>query len=168
MDLQALARILILEEQPAWSPHLRSRSRLRQTAKRHLVDPSLAVAALGASPARLLGDLNLMGLLFESLVVRDLRILSQPLDGQVFHYRDNTGLEANAIIELRDARWAAFEAKLGLNAIDAAAKSLLELSNRVDHDRCGAPAALVVITSTGYAYRRPDGVSVVPIGALGR
>ena len=168
MDLQALERILILEEQPAWGPHLRSRSRLRQTAKRHLVDPSLAVAALGASPARLLGDLNLMGLLFESLVVRDLRILSQPLDGQVFHYRDNTGLEADAIIELRDGRWAAFEVKLGLNAIDAAAKSLLELSNRVDHDRCGAPAALVVITSTGYAYRRPDGVSVVPIGALRR
>jgi len=168
MDLQALERIMILEQQPAWGPHLRSRSRLRQTAKRHLVDPSLAVAALGASPTRLLGDLNLMGLLFESLVVRDLRILSQPLDGQVFHYRDNTGLEADAIIELRDGRWAAFEVKLGVSAIDAAARSLLDLSARVDHDRCGPPAALVIITSTGYAYRRPDGVSVVPIGALGR
>jgi predicted AAA+ superfamily ATPase len=167
LDLQALERILILEEQPAWGPHLRSRSRVRQTPKRHLVDPSLAVAALGASPTRLLGDLNMMGLLFESLVVRDLRILSQPLDGQVFHYRDNTGLEADAIIELRDGRWAAFEVKLGVNAIDSAARSLLDLSARVDHDRCGPPAALVVITSTGYAYRRPDGVSVVPIGVLG-
>jgi hypothetical protein len=166
-DIHALERIMVVEEQPAWGPHLRSRSRIRQTPKRHMVDPSLAVAALGATPARLIADLNLLGLLFESLVVRDLRVLAQPLSGRVFHYRDNTGLEADAVIELDDGRWAAFEVKLGVNSIEDAAHSLLQLSERVDQEKCGQPAALVVITSTGYAYRRPDGVSVVPICALG-
>ena len=166
-DLVALERILILEEQPAWGPHLRARSRVRQAAKRHLVDPSLAVAALGATAERLTRDLNLLGLLFESLVVRDLRVLSQPLGGQVLHYRDNTGLEADAVLELPDGRWAAFEVKLGVHAVDDAARSLLKLADRVDTDRCGPPSALVVITSTGYGYRRPDGVQVVPMGALG-
>ncbi|WP_310570537.1 DUF4143 domain-containing protein, partial [Gemmatimonas sp.] len=131
------------------------------------VDPSLAAAALRATPARLLADLNALGLLFESLVVRDLRVYAQASDAPVLHYRDNTGLEVDAIVEVSDGRWAAFEVKLGQGQVDAAAASLLTFATRVDTAKCGAPAALGVITASGYGYRRPDGVHVIPIGALG-
>lgn len=165
--LGALERLMVLEDQRAWGPHLRSRARVRQSPKRHFVDPSIAVAALGSSAQRLLGDLDLLGLLFESLVVRDLRVYAQASGGEILHYRDATGLEADAIVELQDGRWAAFEVKLGTAAVDTAAESLLRLAERVDTDRCGPPAALGVITGMGYGYRRPDGVNVIPIGALG-
>ena len=165
--LDALERVMIIEDQPAWAPHLRSRSRIRNAAKRHFVDPSLAAAALRATPARLLADLNALGLLFESLVVRDLRVYAQASDATVLHYRDNTGLEVDAIVEVSDGRWAAFEVKLGQGQVDAAAASLLTFATRVDTAKCGAPAALGVITASGYGYRRPDGVHVIPIGALG-
>jgi predicted AAA+ superfamily ATPase len=164
--LTALERIMIIEDQPAWAPHLRSRSRIRSAAKRHLVDPSLAAAALRATPERLLADLNLLGLLFESLVVRDLRVYAQASDATVLHYRDNTGLEVDAIVEVADGRWAAFEVKLGPGQIDDAAHTLLTFASRVDTTKCGAPAALGVITVAGYGYRRPDGVHVIPIAAL--
>ncbi len=164
--LDALTRVFILEDLPAWAPALRSRSLLRTTPVRHFVDPSLAAAALNATPDRLVRDVETLGLLFESLVVRDLRIYSQVIDGSVLHYRDNTGLEADAIVELADGRWAAFEVKLGQAQIDAAAEKLLRLGERVDADRHGHPAVLAVITGWGYAYRRPDGVDVVPIGTL--
>lgn len=108
-----------------------------------------------------------MGLLFESLVVRDLRVYSQAIDGSVFHYRDGLGLEADAVVQLRDGTWAAFEVKLGRGQIDAAAKQLLAVAERVDTDRHGRPSALAVITGWGFAYRRPDGVHVIPIGTLG-
>lgn len=162
----ALTRLFVLEDLPAWSPALRSRSILRTAATRHFVDPSLAVAALDAKPDRLLRDVETLGLLFESLVVRDLRIYAQALDATVFHYRDNTDLEADAVVQRRDGRWAAVEVKLGQGAIDAAASNLLRLAERIDTDKHGSPAALVVITGWGYAYRRPDGVTVVPVGAL--
>ena len=165
--LDVLERLMILESQPAWAPHLRSKAILRSSHKRHFVDPSLAVAALGARPERLLRDIELLGLLFESLVVRDLRVLAQPLDGRVSHYRDNTGLEVDAIVQLADGRWAAFEVKLGIGAVDQAAASLLKFAGIVDTTKSGEPAALAVITSTGYGYTRPDGVAVIPIGALG-
>jgi predicted AAA+ superfamily ATPase len=165
--LDALERLMIVEDQPAWAPRIRSRSRLRKAPKRHFIDPSLAVAALGADPERLLADLNAMGFLFESLVVRDLRVLSQPLRGEVLHYRDSDGHEVDAIVQLADGRWAGFEVKLGAAQSDRAAASLTRFASLVDTDVCGPPAALVVITGTGYAYRRPDGVYVVPIGALG-
>ena len=110
--LAALERLFVVEDQPPWQPHLRSRSILRKSAKRHLVDPSLAAAALGADPAALLEDLNLLGFVFESLVVRDLRVYSQPLGGEVRQYLDNKGLEVDAIVQTKDA-WAAFEVKLG-------------------------------------------------------
>jgi predicted AAA+ superfamily ATPase len=142
-------------------------SLLRSAPTRHFVDPSLAVAALGADPARLLRDVETLGLLFESLVVRDLRVFAQALDANVFHYRDATGLEVDAIVERRDGTWAAFEVKLGPGAVDDAARSLRRLAQRVDTTRLGQPAALVVVTGWGYGYRRPDGVSVVPIGVLG-
>jgi len=164
--LAALSRIFVVEDLPAWSPGLRSRTILRGAPTRHFVDPSLAVAALGTTPDRLLRDVETLGFLFESLVVRDLRIHAQALDGSVFHYRDSTDLEADAIVERRDGAWAAFEVKLGQGAIDRAAESLLRVAARVDPAKHGKPAVLGVITGWGYGYRRPDGVAVIPIGAL--
>lgn len=163
--LAALARLMVTEDLPAWKPALRSRARLRAAPVRHLVDPSLATAALNASPARVLREINWMGFLFESLVVRDLRVYAQALDGQMFHYRDSNGLEADAIIELPDGRWAAFEIKLGSTPaiVDDAAANLLKLESLVAGE---GPAALGVITGTGYSLTRPDGVLQIAIGAL--
>jgi len=165
--LAALERLMIVEDQPAWAPHLRSRSRIRSASKRHFVDPSLAVAALRASPQRLLDDLNLFGFLFESLVIRDLRVHAQAADATVLQYRDNTGLEVDAVVEASDGRWAAFEIKLGAGRVDEAAESLRTFGGRVDTTKCGKPTSLAVITGTGYGYVRDDGVAVIPIGALG-
>lgn len=164
--LDALARLMVIEDLPAWRPSLRSRTRLRAAAVRHFVDPSLAVAAMRATPGRLLRDIGWLGLLFENLVIRDLRVYAQAIDAQVFAYRDETGLEADAIVEAPDGRWAAFEVKLGQREIDSAAEQLLRLRGRVDTDVAGAPSALVVVAATGYGYVRKDGVVVVPIGAL--
>jgi uncharacterized protein len=165
--LGALERLMVVEDQPAWAPHLRSKHRLRTAPKRHFVDPSLAVAALRATPDRLLGDLNLLGFLFESLVVRDLRVYAQAADAQVSQYRDSGGLEVDAILEAGDGRWIALEVKLGQGQIDAAAASLTRFAERIDTASCGSPALLGVIVATGYGYRREDGVVVIPIGALG-
>lgn len=164
--LNVLERLMIIENQPAWAPHMRSKAILRSSAKRHFVDPSLAVAAMTGSPARLLLDLNLLGLLFESLVVRDLRVFAQPIDGQVFHYRDSNGLEVDAIVQLADGRWAAFEIKLGVGLVDEGAASLRKFADVIDTKKCGEPVLLAVISGTGYGYVRPDGISVIPIGAL--
>jgi predicted AAA+ superfamily ATPase len=165
--LGALERLMIVEDQPAWAPHLRSRYVLRSAAKRHFVDPSLAVAALRATPERLLGDLKLLGFLFESLVVRDLRVYAQASDARVLQYRDSHGLEVDAIVEVADGRWAAFEIKLGSGQVDEAAANLRRFSAQIDSQRCGEPAALGVIVATGYGYLREDGIMVIPIGALG-
>lgn len=166
--LEVLARLMVVEDQPAWSPHLRSKAQLRKSPKRHFVDPSLAVAALRAGPEQLLSDLRYFGFVFESMVVRDLRVLAQPLEGEVFHYRDNYGVEVDAIVQLATGEWGAFEVKLGGEAaIDAAASGLLRFAASVDSTRHGRPAVLAVVTGTGYGYLRPDGVAVVPIGALG-
>jgi hypothetical protein len=164
--LSVLERLMIIEDQPAWAVHMRSKAILRSSPKRHFVDPSLAAAALAATPARLLADLNLLGLLYESLVIRDLRILAQPLEGTVLHYRDNYGLEVDAIVQLADGRWGAFEVKLGPRMVDEGAASLLKFSAQIDTDKCGKPATLAVITGTGFGYVRDDGVAVVPVGAL--
>ena len=164
--ITVLDRLMIIEDQPAWAPHLRSRANLRTSPKRHFVDPSLAVAALGAGPERLLADLNLLGLLFESLVVRDLRVLAQPLDGRVFHYRDNYGVEADVVVQLADGRWAAFEIKLGAGLVDEGAEALLRFKSAVDTAKSGAPVVLGVIAGTGFGYVRPDGIAVIPVGAL--
>ena len=157
---------MIIEDQPAWAPHMRSKSILRHAAKRHFVDPSLAAAALGATPTRLVADLNLLGLMFESLVIRDLRILAQRLEGTVLHYRDNNGLEVDAVVQLADGRWAGFEVKLGAGLVDQGAASLLRFSQQIDTAKSGAPAILGVITGTGYGYVREDGIAVIPIGTL--
>lgn len=166
--LQALKRLKVIEDQPAWPTHLRSRRQQREAAKRHFVDPSLAVAALRATPERLLKDLNTLGYLFESLVVRDLRIYSQGLDGEVMQYRDSEGLEADSVVQLADGRWAAFEVKLGgSEGIDQGAASILKFAEQVDTSKSGDPACLGVIVASGYGYVRKDGVQVVPISALG-
>jgi hypothetical protein len=165
--LDALERVFVADDLPAWSPSLRSKTRLRAQAKRHLVDPSLAVAALGTGPGRLALEVDTLGLLFESMVLRDLRVYAQAIDAEVFGYLDSSNLEADAVIETRDGRWGALEVKLGPREVEDGAASLLRIAARVDADRHGAPAVLAVITGWGYAYTRPDGVAVIPVGALG-
>ena len=166
--LDSLRRLFVVEELPAWTADLRSRARLRQSPKRLFTDPSLAVAALRASPSRLDSDHALLGLLFEALVVRDLRVYAQALGGWLHHYRDSAGLEVDIIIERGDGQWVAIEVKLGTNAaIDHAADVLLKLRDRVDTSVLGPPSNLVVVTASGYGYRRSDGVLVTPVTALG-
>ncbi len=163
----ALERLMIVEDQPAWAPALRSRYVLRGAPKRHFVDPSLAVAALRATPERLLGDMKLLGMLFESLAIRDLRVYAQAADARVLQYRDSHGVEVDAIVETADGRWAAFEVKLGAGQVDDAAANLRRFARQIDTERCGAPAVLGVIVGAGYGYMREDGIAVVPVGALG-
>ena len=166
--LEALSRLFVVEDQPAWRPHLRSRYALRKAPKRHFVDPSLAVAALRASPQALLNDLNTFGLFFESMVVRDLRIYAQPLEATIEHYRDSNGLEVDAIVNCQDGRWGAFEVKLGgKTAIEEAAAALRKFARQVDTSRSGEPSFLAVVTAGGYGYLREDGIQVIPIGTLG-
>ncbi len=165
--LTTLSRLMVTEDVPAWAPHMRSRTPLRKAATRYLVDPSLGVAALGVGPQQLLSDLNATGLHFEALVVRDLRIYAQPLHGALSHWRDNNGHEVDVIITLDDGRWAALEVKLNPADIDNAADSLLRFLNKVDISKVGQPAFTGVITTRSPAYRRPDGIAVLPIAALG-
>ncbi len=167
--LDALERLHVLEPLGAWPTHLRSRSPLLTTPKHHFTDPSLAVAALRASPERLMADPEALGLLFESLVVRDLRIYAQAADAAVFAFTDTAGTEADAIVDVGDGRWIAVEVKLGgAQHIEEAAKSLRAVRSKVDESKMGEAAKLVVVTAAdGYAYERPDGVCVVPLSALG-
>lgn len=166
--LRALRRLFLIEDQPAWKPRLRSRIRLAVTPKRHLTDPSLAVAALGATPERLLGpEIELAGYLFESQVVHDLRVYAQGGRGAVRFYRDNKGLEVDAIVEARDGRWLGVEVKLGVGRIDEAARNLLAMGAKLSpeaNDLCGA---LVVVVPDTPTYTRPDGVVVTSLAALG-
>ncbi|MCL1908938.1 MAG: DUF4143 domain-containing protein [Holophagaceae bacterium] len=164
--LGALERIMVLDDLPAWNAHIRSKDALRKSPKRHFADPSLAVGALGLSISKLVKDLNYLGLLFESLAIRDLRIYADSCDGKVFHYRDSRGLEIDAIVECPDGTWGAFEIKLGMGAVDAAAGNLLKFADRIDTQKTKAPAALTVITANGFAHRRPDGVNVAPLATL--
>ena len=164
--LNALRRIFIIEDQPAWSPAIRSRTAIRTSSKRHFVDPSIATAVLGTNPMGILKDFNTFGFLFESLCTRDLRIYSAAIGGNVFHYRDRYNLEADIIISLRDGRWAAIEVKMGQKQIEEAAENLLKLKERVNTDKMGEPSFLMVLTAGDFAYTRKDGVLIVPIGCL--
>jgi len=164
--LNALRRIFVVEDLPAWLPSMRSRSAIRTSAKRHFVDPSIATAVLRTNPDGLLNDFNTFGLLFESLCTRDIRIYAQAIDGDVFHFRDKNGLESDLIVRLRDGRWAAIEVKLGNKQIEEAAQKLLALKAKIDEDKMGQVSFLMVITGGQYAYRRNDDVLVVPIGCL--
>ena len=164
--LNALRRIFVIEDQPAWSPSMRSKTAIRTASKRHFTDPSIATAVLRTSPDGLLEDFNTFGFFFESLCTRDMRIYAQANDGDVFHFRDKNGLEADMIVALNDGRWAAVEVKLGNKQIEEAAQHLQELTRRIDEEKMGKPAFLMVLTGGEYAYQRKDGVLVVPIGCL--
>jgi predicted AAA+ superfamily ATPase len=165
--LAPLERLMVLDPLEAWSPHLRSRARLRTSPRVQFCDPSVAVAALRTGPGQLLADLNYLGYLFEALVVRDLRVFATIVDGTVQHYRDSDDLEVDAVVTAGDGRWAAFEVKLGQADIDTAAANLLRFARKVDTAKVGEPATLAVVTATGYGYTRPDGVVVIPAATLG-
>lgn len=165
--LAALQRVMVTENNPPWVPNLRSPIRLQAASTRYFIDPSLAVAALGVTPKALLGgQLKLLGFLFENLVVRDLRVYLQVLGGTVKQYHDDSGDEIDVIIEAMDGSWAAIEIKLGLDNIDDAAKGLMKIQNKIDLNLSGEPAFMAVVTATGSAYVREDGIYVLPIGVL--
>lgn len=164
--LNALDRIFVTENLPAWNPALRSKTAIRTSPKRQFTDPSIATAVMRLTPERLLEDFEYFGFLFESLCDRDMRIYAEANDGEVFHYRDKSGLEADAVIVLADGRWAAVEVKLGSKEIEEAAKHLLMLKKKVNTDKMKEPSFLMILTGTEIAYQRSDGVFVVPIGCL--
>jgi len=165
--LDALERLMLVENQPAWSPHLRSRTTLRSAPVRHFVDPSLAAAALRATPSRLVADSRFLGLLFESMVIRDLRVYAQAADARVFHYREKEGLEVDAVVETADGRWAAFEIKLGERWVSEGSENLRKLARRMEKSDHEKPSALAVIVPNGYGHGSAADIGVVPIGALG-
>jgi len=165
--LDALERLMVVEDQPAWRAHLRSSVALRNSSKRHFTDVSLAAAALGASPDALLDDLNYTGFLFESMVVHDIRVYAQANDARVYHYRDAAGREIDIIVQKDDATWCAFEVKLGTTEFDEAASNLLRLKDSIDPNRGPLPASLNIITGTGITHTRKDGVNVIALASLG-
>ena len=166
--INALKRIFVVEDMPAWNPNLRSKTAIRSADTRYYVDPSIAVAALGAGPSDLIADLKTMGFLLETLCVRDLRVFTDALNGEVYHYRDKNGLECDAVIHLRNGSFGLVEIKLGGELlIEEGAKSLKALRDKIDPEKMKTPSFLMVLTGLGdYAYRREDGVYVVPIGCL--
>jgi len=164
--LDALERLMIVEQLPAWNTHIRSSDTLRKAPKRHFVDPSFAIGALGLSIDKLLSDLKYLGFLFESLAIRDLRIYAEINDGKVFHYRDSRNMEIDAIVEYPDNTWAAFEVKMSFSSQDEAAKNLINFAGKINQEIAGKPAALTVITANGFACRRKDGINVVPLSVL--
>ena len=166
--LHALQKIFVVEDLPAWNPNLRSKTAIRSSDTRYYVDPSIAAAALGIGPNDLIQDLKTFGFLFETLCVRDLRVFADALGGDVYHYRDKDGQECDAVIHLRNGKYGLIEIKLGGDKlIEEGAKSLKAMVAKIDTDRMNAPSFLMVLTGIGdYAYRRQDGVCVVPIGCL--
>ena len=167
--LDALRKIFVVEDMPAWNPNLRSKTAIRTTDTRYFVDPSIATAALGLGPTDLMNDLNSMGFFFEAMCVRDLRVFAEALNGKVYHYRDKSGLECDAVIHLRNGQYGLIEIKLGGDSlIKEGAETLNELATQIDTTRMKSPAFKMILTATGeYAYRRPeDGIYVVPIGCL--
>ena len=164
--LAALEKLIAVDNLLAWNTHIRSADRLRKAPKRHFADPSMAVGALGLSIDKMIADLNYFGLLFESLVIRDLKVYADALGASLYHYRDSRGLEIDAVLEYADGTWGAFEVKLGIGAVDEAAKSLLTFADKIDTDKMKLPASLTVITGNGFAHCRPDGVNVIPISTL--
>ena len=164
--MNALRRIFVIEDLPAWAPSLRSKTAIRTSEKRHFVDPSIATAVLRTNPNGILADFTFFGFLFEALCTRDIRIYAQAIDGDVFHYRDKSGLEADLIVRLRDGRWAAIEVKLGIKQIEEAAKNLLTLKSKINEESMGKESFLMILTGGQYAYQRKDGIWIVPIGCL--
>ena len=166
--ISALKKIFVIEDMPSWNPNLRSKTAIRTSDTRYFVDPSIATAALGLGPNDLLNDLNTFGLFFETMCIRDLRIFADALEGQVYHYRDASGLECDAVIHLRNGSYGLIEIKLGGAArIDEGAVNLNKLAEKIDTEKMKKPAFKMVLTGIGeFAYCRKDGVLVVPIGSL--
>ena len=166
--LKALRKLHVVEDMNAWNPNLRSKTAMRTSDTRYFVDPSLAAASLRIGPQDLIRDLNTFGFFFEALAIRDLRVYAESLDGDVYRYRDNMNNECDAVIHLRDGRYALLEVKLGgTTLLNEGAETLKKVLRRIDADKMGEPAFMAVITGTDrYAYRRDDGILVIPIGAL--
>lgn len=166
--LQALRKLYVIEDMKAWNPNLRSKTAIRTSDTRYFVDPSLAAASLRIGPQDLINDLNTTGFFFEALAVRDLRVYAESLDGDVYHYKDNLDNECDVVIHLRDGRYALLEVKLGgERLIDEGVKTLKDVLRRIDTDKMGKPAFMAIITGTErYAYRRDDGIIILPLGAL--
>ena len=166
--LQALRKLYVIEDMKAWNPNLRSKTAIRTSATRYFVDPSLAAASLRIGPQDLINNLNTTGFFFEALAVRDLRVYAESLDGDVYHYKDNLDNECDVVIHLRDGRYALLEVKLGgEKLIDEGVKTLKDVLRRIDTDKMGKPAFMAIITGTErYAYRRDDGIIILPLGAL--
>ncbi|UTD13328.1 ATP-binding protein [Treponema denticola] len=166
--INALKNIFVVEDMPAWNPNLRSKTSIRSSDTRYYVDPSIAVAALGIGPKDLTNDLNTMGLLFETLCVRDLRVYAESIGGNVLHYRDKSGLECDTVIHLKNGRYGLAEIKLGgQKFIEDAAENLKSLSNKIDTSKMPAPSFLMIVIGIGeFAYKREDGIFIVPIGCL--
>ena len=166
--INALKKIFVVEDMPAWSPNLRSKTAIRTSDTRYFVDSSIAAASLGIGPKDLLADFNTYGLLFETLAVRDLRVYAEALDGHVSHYRDRNGLECDAVVHLRNGKYGLVEVKIGGDTlIEEGVKNLKNLSRKIDTDRMNEPSFMMVLTAIGdYAFRRSDGVWIVPIAAL--
>jgi predicted AAA+ superfamily ATPase len=166
--LDALSRLMILYEQPAFNPHVRSSASLRKSPKRHVCDTSLAIAVLGLDHESLKKDLNYAGFLFETLAIHELKVYGKTNDAEVFHYHDSYGLEIDAIVQKRNGDYAAFEIKLGVGYIEEAVKNLKKFESSIDTNKMAHPKSLNVITGTGMSYRRPDGINVISLAALGK
>ena len=166
--IKALKKLFVIEDLAAWNPNIRSKAAIRTTDTRHFVDPSIGTASLGLGPKDLINDLKSFGFFFEDMVVRDLRVYAEALDGKLYHYRDSTGLECDTVLHRRNGSYALLEVKLGgKDLIDEGAANMLKLSQSIDTDKMPAPSFMAVIIGVGkYAYRRDDGVYVIPIGCL--
>ena len=167
--ISALKKIFVIEDVPAWNPNLRSKTAIRTTETRYFVDPSVAIASMGLGPEDLINDLNTMGLAFENLCIRDLRVYAQAIDGEIYHYRDKSGLECDAVVHLRNGKYGLIEIKLGGdNLIEEAVKTLSALEKAIDTEKMKNPSFKMVLTAVGsYAYKRKDGIWVVPVTCLG-
>lgn len=168
--INALKKIFVIEDAPAWNPNLRSKASIRTTDTRYFVDPSIATASLGLGPDDLLNDLQTMGFLFENLCIRDLRVYAQTIDGQVYHYRDRNNLECDAVVHLRNGRYGLVEIKLGGDSlIEEGVKTLKRLEKNLDTDKMKSPSFKMILTAVGdYAYKREDGILIVPVTCLGK
>ncbi len=166
--IKALKRLYVIEDLAAWNPNLRSKAAIRTSDTRHFTDPSIGIAALGLGPKDLVNDLQSFGLFFEDLVVRDLRVYAEALDGSLYHYRDSNGLECDAVLHRRNGSYALLEVKLGgTERIEEGAANLISLADKIDTNKMPAPSFMAVIVGIGkYAYRRKDGVWVLPVGCL--
>ena len=166
--IKALKKLFVVEDLPAWNPNIRSKAAIRTSDTRHFVDPSIGTAVLGLGPQDLMKDLRTFGLLFEDMVVRDLRVYADALNGELFHYRDSSGLECDTVLHRRDGSYGLLEVKLGGEQnINEGAANLTELAQSIDTNRMPAPSFLAVVIAVGqYAYQRPDGVHVIPVGCL--